>query len=255
MTEHEEKGIYIFCGIQTAEKETFGNISLEEEAIPTFTIHYKEAAMVAARVPMKIYHPNKENLLMHQQLISKVMDEKDTVIPISFGNIFHSEEDIEVLLENVYPQLEELFPAIKGKIELGLKIIGKKNWLESEVRASKKVEQLSEQLRGKSVDAGYYERIQLGGVTQEMFASIRKGIEKDVYLPLDGSAEASKVNEPIGEKMLLNASFLVDRTKETEFDQLVNEAHEKWKDKADFKYSGPWPAYNFVHIRLTVEES
>lgn len=255
MTEQQEKGIYIFCGIQTDQKENFGSIFLEGEERSVFTIHYQDAAMVAAEVPMKIYHPNKENLLMHQQLLSKVMEKKDTVIPISFGNIFHSEEDVEVLLKNLYPQLEALFPAIKGKMELGLKVIGKTDWLKSEVHASEKIEQLSEQLRGKSADAGYYERIQLGGATQEIFSSIMQEIEKDVYLPLEGSAEASKVNEPIGEKMLLNASFLVDRDKETEFDQLVNEAHEKWKDKADFKYSGPWPAYNFVNIRLTVEES
>ncbi|SHN23290.1 GvpL/GvpF family gas vesicle protein [Gracilibacillus kekensis] len=255
MSEQQENGIYIFCGIQTDVKEDFGNILLENEERPTFTIHYKDAAMIAVKVPMKIYHPDKENLMMHQNLISKVMAEKDTVIPISFGNVFHSVEDVEILLENLYPQLEELFPAIKGKMELGLKVIGKTDWLKSEVHASEKVEKLTEQLRGKTEDAGYYERIQLGGAAQEIFSSISKEIEQEVYTPLESSAEASKINDPVGEKMLLNASFLVDRNKETVFDQLVNEAHEKWKDKVDFKYSGPWPAYNFVNIRLTVEES
>ncbi|MFC4403364.1 GvpL/GvpF family gas vesicle protein [Gracilibacillus xinjiangensis] len=255
MIEEQEKGIYVFCGIQTNDKEDFGSVFLDGEERSVFTIHYKDAAMVAAEVPMKIYHPNKENLMMHQQLVSKVMTENDTVIPISFGNVFHSVEDIEVLLENLYPQLKELFPAIKGKMELGLKVIGKTDWLKSQVYANEKVEKLTGQLRGKTEMAGYYDRIQLGGATQEIFSSIIHEIEQDVYTPLEGSAEASKVNDPVGEKMLLNASFLVDREKETEFDQLVNDAHEKWKDKVDFQYSGPWPAYNFVNIRLTVEES
>ncbi|WP_347834930.1 GvpL/GvpF family gas vesicle protein [Gracilibacillus sp. JCM 18860] len=73
--------------------------------------------------------------------------------------------------------------------------------------------------------------------------------------PLKTKAEAAKLNDPIGDRMLLNASFLVDRDKEETFDQLVNEAHEKWQDKVEFKYSGPWPAYNFVQIHLAVEES
>ncbi|SER45072.1 Gas vesicle synthesis protein GvpL/GvpF [Gracilibacillus ureilyticus] len=255
MTVEQEKGIYIFCGIQTNEQDEFGRIMLDGNERSVFTIHYKDAAMVAAEVPMKIYHPNKENLMMHQQLVSKVMAENDTVIPISFGNVFHSVEDVEVLLENLYPQLKKLFPAIKGKMELGLKIIGKTDWLKSQVYANEKVEMLSGKLRGKTEMAGYYDRIQLGGATQEIFSSIINEIEQDVYTPLEESAEAAKVNEPVGEKMLLNASFLVDREKESEFDRLVNMAHEKWKDKVDFKYSGPWPAYNFVNIRLTVEES
>ncbi|KAB8139231.1 GvpL/GvpF family gas vesicle protein [Gracilibacillus oryzae] len=255
MIEEQEKGIYIFCAVQTDEKEEFAPILFDNQERFVFTIHYKDAAMVAAEVPMKIFHPNKENLLMHQQLVSKVMADKDTVIPISFGNVFHSVEDVEVLLENLYPQFEKLFPAIKGKMELGLKVTGKTDWLKSQVYANEKVGQLAGQLRGKTEMAGYYDKIQLGGATQEIFSSIIREIEEDIYTPLKGSAEAAKVNDPVGEKMLLNASFLVDREKEAEFDELVNAAHEKWQDKVDFKYSGPWPAYNFVNIRLTVEES
>ena len=71
---------------------------------------------------------------------------------------------------------------------------------------------------------------------------------------LRNQAVSAKANDPSSEKMLLNASFLIDRDQEESFDQKVNEAHEKWKDKVEFNYSGPWPAYNFVNIRLKVEE-
>ncbi len=86
----QESGIYIFCGIQTDEEKTFDSIEFEGDTREVFTIHYKDAAMVAAEVPMKIYHPNKENLMLHQQVISTVMETEDTVVPISFGNVFHS---------------------------------------------------------------------------------------------------------------------------------------------------------------------
>ncbi|WP_054788114.1 GvpL/GvpF family gas vesicle protein [Gracilibacillus dipsosauri] len=255
MSNQDNAGIYIFCGIQTNEKEEFGPVSFDGKEYDTFTIHYQDAAMVAAKVPMKIYPPNKENLFMHQQLVSKVMQSKDVVIPISFGNVFHSTEDVEVLLENLYPQFARLFPEIKGKMELGLKVIGKKDWLKSQMNESQKVERLTRQVNGKSAEASYYERIQLGGATQEVVSSLIRDIEADIYAPLKTKAEAAKLNDPIGDRMLLNASFLVDRDKEETFDQLVNEAHEKWQDKVEFKYSGPWPAYNFVQIHLAVEES
>lgn len=255
MSQSDKMGIYIFCGIQTEDNESFGEVTIERERRKTFTIHYQDAAVVAAEVPMKIYHPNKENLMMHQNVISSVMEQKDTVIPISFGNLFKTKEDVEVVLKNLYPQFEKLFPEIKGKIELGLKVIGKKEWLESEIHKNPQVEEMSEKVRGKSEAAGFYERIQLGGIAQQFFAAIQDEMRAEIFEPLEESAEAAKQNESTSERMLLNAAFLIDRDQEKSFDRKVNEAHEKWRDRVDFKYTGPWPAYNFINIRLKVEEN
>ncbi len=255
MDQQEKMGIYLFCGIQTEQKEEFGVVELDGTEYEIFTIHYKDAAMVVAEVPLKIYHPNKENLMFHQNTISEVMNRKDTVIPISFGNVFKSVEDVKVLLENLYPQFEQLFPKIQGKMELGLKVIGKKEWLESRVNEHPEIMKKANSVKGKSESASYYDRIQLGGFAQKMVSQIQGEIKSEVYQPLEETAEAAITNDPLGEKMLLNASFLIDREQEKDFDAKVNEAHERWKDKVDFKYTGPWPVYNFVNIRLSVEES
>lgn len=66
---------------------------------------------------------------------------------------------------------------------------------------------------------------------------------------------SAKSNEPQSEKMLLNAAFLVDEKNDQAFDDLVNKLYEKWEDKVEFKYTGPWAAYNFVNIRLNIEGS
>jgi hypothetical protein len=139
-------------------------------------------------------------------------------------------------------------------MELGLKVIGKKEWLEGEIKQRPEVEKMKQSMQGKSRDAQFYDRIRLGGITQNYFASLQNEIKRNIFKPLKEASTAAKINEPISETMLLNASFLIDRSKEAEFDQKVNEAHEKWKDKLHFKYSGPWPAYNFINIRLKVEE-
>jgi hypothetical protein len=250
-----ETGIYVFCGIQANEKTSFGNFELEGITRKTFTVHYRDAAMVAAEVPMKIYHPNKENLMMHQEIISKVMESNDTVIPISFGNIFKSRADVKVLLENLYPQFEALFPKIKGKVEVGLKVIGKQHWLHRKVNQNPQVEEMTKNLQTKPKAAGYYDRIKLGGAAQEIFAGLQSEVKANIFKPLEDHAEAAAVNDPISETMLLNASFLIDKEKEAEFDEMINEAHERWKEYTDFNYTGPWPAYNFINIRLTVEEA
>ncbi|MFC3040371.1 GvpL/GvpF family gas vesicle protein [Virgibacillus xinjiangensis] len=250
----EEQGIYVFCCIQTDEAASFGAIDFEGETRDIRTIHYKDAAMVVTEVPMKIYHPSRENLMMHQQVISTVMESSDTVVPISFGNVFHTDEDVEALAESLYPQLETLFPQIKGKIEVGLKVIGKKDWLEKHINQNEQVVQKKKVVQSKSEAAGYFDRIQLGEMAKDFFQDMQKQMETEIHEPLKPLAEAVKTNDPIGEKMLLNAAYLIDREQEAAFDEKVNELHDKWQDRVDFKYTGPWPAYNFINIQLKVEE-
>ncbi|OZU88406.1 gas vesicle protein GvpF [Virgibacillus indicus] len=250
-----ENGIYVFCGIQTETPSTFNSILMDGEEREIYTIHYKDAAMVVAEMPMKIYHPDKDNLMMHQQVISTVMNKKDTVIPISFGNIFHTEEDVIALLKSLYPQLETLFPKIKGKIEVGLKAVGKKEWLQKNINQNDKVMKKKDVVKSKSEAAGYFDRIQLGEMAKNFVKSMRDDIQTNIHDELTPIAEADKLNEPIGEKMLLNAAYLVDREKEAAFDKKVNKLHDIWKDRVDFKYTGPWPAYNFINIKLKVEET
>ncbi|WP_339227023.1 GvpL/GvpF family gas vesicle protein [Oceanobacillus sp. FSL K6-2867] len=250
----EKQGIYVFCGIQTDKKAGFGNVHFDSEDREIYTVHYKDAAMVVTRVPMKIYHPSKENLMMHQKVLSRVMETMDTVVPISFGNLFQSEEDVLALAESLYPQLVEIFPQIKGKIEVGLKVVGKKDWLEKSIKQNENVMKKKQIVHSKSEAAGYFDRIQLGEMAKDFFHSLQNDIKSEIHDSLSTLAEANQINDPIGEKMLLNAAYLIDSDKESQFDKKVNELHDSWQDKVDFKYTGPWPAYNFINIKLKIEE-
>jgi len=54
--------------------------------------------------------------------------------------------------------------------------------------------------------------------------------------------------------MIMNAAFLVSREMEQAFDARVKEIGQQY-DKLTFKYTGPWPPYNFVNIRLKLERA
>ena len=68
-------------------------------------------------------------------------------------------------------------------------------------------------------------------------------------------AVASRSNKVIGDRMILNAAFLVDRGRSEEFDERVREVSRKYEDLLTFKYTGPWPPYNFVNIKLKLEKA
>ena len=54
--------------------------------------------------------------------------------------------------------------------------------------------------------------------------------------------------------MILNAAFLVNRRDAREFDRCVKGLGER-DEKLTYKYTGPWPPYNFVNIRLKLERA
>jgi hypothetical protein len=78
---------------------------------------------------------------------------------------------------------------------------------------------------------------------------------REIYDQLQDCATASRHNKPIGDKMILNAAFLVERDKASEFDQKVQEIAQRYEGKLRFHYTGPWPPYNFVNVRLKLERA
>ena len=51
------------------------------------------------------------------------------------------------------------------------------------------------------------------------------------------------------------AAFLVDRAHEKAFDDAVKEVSRRYEGLLTFKYTGPWPPYNFVNIKLKLEKA
>ena len=62
-----------------------------------------------------------------------------------------------------------------------------------------------------------------------------------------------KRNKTISDEMLMNVSFLVDKGREKEFDNLIDDVSEEYKDRVKFKYTGPLPVFNFTNIVIYPE--
>ena len=82
-----------------------------------------------------------------------------------------------------------------------------------------------------------------------------EGYVREIYSYLRDYAIASRDNRPIGDKMILNAAFLIERDKTELFDQKVKELAEMYEGRLKLVFSGPWPPYNFVNIRLKLERA
>jgi len=61
------------------------------------------------------------------------------------------------------------------------------------------------------------------------------------------------VNDKYGERMILNAAFLIKNEIETEFDKAINALDEEYGSMLSFKYVGTLPPYNFVNLVINLE--
>ena len=97
--------------------------------------------------------------------------------------------------------------------------------------------------------------MQLGRLVESGLEEAANTYVMDIHQSLKPYAIASRSNKPIGDRMILNAAYLVERSREQEFDEVVKSLSRKYEDELSFKYTGPWPPYNFVNIKLKLERA
>jgi hypothetical protein len=145
---------------------------------------------------------------------------------------------------------------MKDKIEIGLKV----NWdpetvLKEVEQETEEIRRLKEEIMSNRLASTYFARMQLGRLIDRAMSERADAYVREVYDHLRDCAIASRHNKPIGDKMILNAAFLVEREKAAPFDQSVQEIAQKYEGRLRFQQTGPWPPYNFVNIRLKLERA
>jgi gas vesicle protein len=250
-------GVYVYCIIESAEPRNFGKIGIGGRGDDVFTVHYRDLAAVVSRAALQVYDPTRENALTHEHVNEVVMvDNGLTPVPMSFGTLFKTEEDTTEFLKDTYDALREVLQKMKDKLEFGLKV----NWDRESVLGE--IEQENEELRRLKAEIAsnlqtstYFARMQLGRLVEQALTDKADAYVREIYNDLQETAIASRSNKVIGDKMIMNAAFLVARSKQQLFDEKVHEIGKRYEGKLSFKYTGPWPPYNFVTIRLQLERS
>lgn len=253
-TETAEQGLYVYCIIECAERRSFGEVGIGTRG-EAYTIHYGDLAAVVSDTPLVVYDPTRENVLCHEHVNELVMEEF-TVLPMSFGTLFRTREDIVELLRSTCDALKDVLQKMKGKIEFGLKVTWDKPRVLAEIeRESEEIRKLKEEIEAARSTSTYFGRMQLGRLVDGALSERADRYIEEIYAALRECAIASRSNKPIGENMIMNAAFLVERGRSDAFDKAIDEIAKRYEGTLHFKYTGPWPPYNFVNIRLKLEKA
>ena len=248
-------GKYVYCIIRLNSARDFGSIGIGDGANRVYTVPYKDLCAVVSDTPIVIYDPTRENVLAHEFVNETVMREY-TVIPMSFGTVFRSEEDVGELLRSTYQAFSDVLDKMQDKIEFGLKVLWDRDKVIADLeRSNDEIRRLKDEITRNTQSSTYFARMQLGRLVEGALEDTGNSFVSDIHESLKEVAVASRSNKPIGDRMIMNAAFLVERHREKEFDEKVREVSRKYEDLLTFKYTGPWPPYNFVNIKLKLEKA
>jgi len=249
-------GKYVYCIIETTESLALGPIGLGEEGkSDVYTIHHGDLAAVVSDTPMHLYDPTRENLLSHE-LVNETVMKHHTVIPMSFGTIFRTEEDVAELLHSTKSAFRDVLDQIRGKIELGLKVIWDRDQVVEQIEEEhEEIAALRKEIAEATHGSTYFARMQLGRLVETALEERAEQYVSEIYERLKPLAVATRSGKLIGDTMVMNAAFLVDCSREEAFDSEVRALNEQYQDVLDFQYTGPWPPYNFVNITLELERA
>jgi len=247
------RGKYVYCIIEANEPLRFGPIGIGTEPSEVYTVHYKSLAAVVSDAPLEVLDSTRENVLAHERVNETVMREH-TVIPMSFGTIFKTREDIVELLRSAAEAFGDVLNKMQNKLEFGLKVLWDRDQAVREVEGEDEdISRLKKEISGQKGPT-YFARMQYGRLVDAALQGRSERYVADILEELRDVSVASRINKPIGDKMIMNAAFLISRDHEQAFDVKVKSIASRF-DKLTFKYTGPWPPYNFVNIRLKLERA
>lgn len=248
-------GKYVYCIAETDQPLDLGLMGIGAGDNPVYTVHHGDLAAVVSDTPLRLYDPTRENVLAHE-LVNEAVMREHTVIPMSFGTIFRTDADVVELLRSTGTAFSEVLTTIRGKFELGLKVVWDRDKVVAELEdQDDAVRGLKKEISNTTTDSTYFARVQLGRLVEGGLEARANELVNTIYGDLRPLSVATRGNKLIGDNMILNAAFLVERTREEEFDAAVKALSRRYVQLLSFKYTGPWPPYNFVNIKLKLERA
>ncbi len=191
----------------------------------------------------------REQMLVHSRVLENAMD-TGTVLPMRFGVVMSGPDDIRRrLLEEHAETLRAQLDALDGKVEIRIRAVYDERLLLREVvNDDPELASLAHSLRDQPEDASYYGRIRLGELVAAAIENRRAHDADTILEALSRGALAVDEGQPGHERVVVNASFLVERARMDAFARIVDEVAEAYGGRMRLKFTGPLPPHSFVDL-------
>ena len=257
---NDERMLYLYCLTRSDDENPF-NLPVKgigERGDEVYSIPFLDLAFVVSDSPLEEYETTRANTMSHEVVCEEVMKEGYTVVPVRFDTIAKptkstAEEKITTLLRRRYGELHEILREMEQKDEQGLKVFWEKEQLFQDiVKDNRDIRHMRDRLATHR--HSHYDRIELGTMINDAIETKRDVDAQKLARALSRLAERYETNKVLIDMMVLNAAFLIHKSRIEEFDRQVDELDEQYGERMRFNYVGPVPPFNFVELVIHWEE-
>ena len=273
-------GLYLYC----VRGRISNPLPFHEEGIDgkggIFAVVHREMEAVVSDVSLReftseeIRRRAKEDLawikvraVIHERVIEDAMRGADgpvSVIPMRFGVIFKTMENLKERLGQDYSWMKSVLDRIHGKEEWSVKVYMKdRKRFEAVARATNPAITAKEkQITSLPEGIAYFMEEELKEVVDDVVDNELADVLEDSFERLSrGATESVRTRviekEVTGrtEQMVFNSAFLICRDKADRFHDTLGTITGEFKTKGlCVELTGPWPAFNFCGEITTSEE-
>lgn len=246
-TTHHTLQLYVY-GITAPGLDTIEEPGVGDPPAPVRMLAGDGLVAVASPLPGGYVPGTRHDLVAHQTVLAAVVRERD-VIPMQFGVVLPSEDAVVDLLSRHHDEFESVLDDIAGCIEIDVTVLQDEDRAIADVIAGDRgLDRLRR--RARTVD----DKIRLG---EAVAMALEDGAARDGAAVLDHLqplSVATSVGQSGGTRVVLKASFLVERDAIDRFDEALDALGDRCGDHLRIRVVAPLPAYSFTKLHLHLDE-
>ena len=185
------------------------------------------------------------------------MKEFKSVLPIRFGTIAATPDEIRNLLNRRYSEFMELLRQFENKVELNVRGTWKNigniyKEIDQENSELHNIKSELEKIDDK--ETRNLKIIEAGSLVKHALIEKKQAETEVIIDAFKRSVFEYKLNKTSGEAMFMNTAFLVNSGREVEFDHIMADLGNQYDNRSDFVYTAQLPIFNFIDLKIFPEK-
>jgi len=231
-------------------------VSSNETSVRAYTISFQDIAAAVSDSEIVDYsHIPKGTLarllVRHQQVVEQVMAEH-TIIPMRLGTFAGSDEEVREILAKGYKTIKDILARSENCIEMDVvtTLNDFNSFLREEVSEADEIKQFKQSLIGKKGGVTVDDQMRVGVLVKKHSDKRKAEYADRIQSALNKVSEDFKAHDLMDDKMVLNTAFLIDRNRQKDLEQKVDEVNNRFEEKLNFRCVGPLPPYSFYTLEV-----
>lgn len=244
-------GKYLYAIIPAGKDLKYGEIGIDGAQV--YLISDNHVSAVVSDFSNGKIRPERRHLAAHQAVLKSIMQE-ESPLPISFGMIAGSTEEIQRILTLNSKSFIDQLKRVHGKVEMGVRVVWDvPNIFEYFVNIHKELRDARDKLLGGSHNPSQDDKIEVGRLFDWFLKDNRENLTRKVEDGLESSCFEITRLPPRNEKEVMNLACLIARENiEKNFENAICEIAQEFDNNYTFDFNGPWAPHNFVNVQLVL---